>query len=500
MSKIETITVGNETYELPNKTFNGTHAEWNDLATEQKTAYDFVVFTDDYDEELDDTTTSASKVWSSNKVNTELSARDKLGAKNLLPNNAVSQTINGVTFTVNTDGSVTANGTATGSINLEIGNITPSLVGTSLKMSDESTSTGVYMFISYILNGSTQYITDKTFTIPNNSIDIKVYIHVNSNYSGNVTVYPMIRLASITDDTYQPYAETNLQLTQNKLSQSDYAESGAVNFAPNNISSQVLNGVTFTVNSDGSVTASNNSASANIRLVLGTIILKAGVTYRINDNQNGTYSEIATHGCFVRRKSDSYWLLSTANNNIPSILTPTTDEEVEIGIFINSGNNANRTIYPMLCLDSYKGTYVPYAKTNAELTEGVDTLSSGVTSINNALADAPKTIIRQAPTGNVVFSIPLAQMSNYAQFNIIIWGNNNNVGVYSIIKARLNSNKTAFGGSGIINLDDSTPTISTMIDGSNAKISVTGMPTYAALCIEYFDNSKRQNTWSVSVS
>ena len=169
--------------------------------------------------EIDDTTTSTTKVWSSQKVSTELSTKLSyadnaiLGAKNLLPNNATSRTVNGVTFTVNADGSFAISGTATGSINLEIGNIAPSLVGTSLIMSDESTSTAVYMFISYILNGSTQYITDKTFTIPNNSTDIKVYIHINSNYSGSVSIYPMIRLATDTDDTYVPYAKTNKQLT-----------------------------------------------------------------------------------------------------------------------------------------------------------------------------------------------------------------------------------------------------------------------------------------------
>ena len=45
----------------------------------------------------------------------------------------------------------------------------------------------------------------------------------------NQTFYPMIRLASITDDTYVPYAETNYQLTQNKMNYADNSILGAKN-------------------------------------------------------------------------------------------------------------------------------------------------------------------------------------------------------------------------------------------------------------------------------
>lgn len=42
------------------------------------------------------------------------------GAKNILKNTAASRTLSGVTFSVNTDGSVTVNGTATGSTGLRV--------------------------------------------------------------------------------------------------------------------------------------------------------------------------------------------------------------------------------------------------------------------------------------------------------------------------------------------------------------------------------------------
>lgn len=54
------------------------------------------------------------------QLNTNLSDLEDDMVQNLLPNNASSQTINGIDFTVNSDGSVTANGTATTTALLDI--------------------------------------------------------------------------------------------------------------------------------------------------------------------------------------------------------------------------------------------------------------------------------------------------------------------------------------------------------------------------------------------
>lgn len=154
---------------------------------------------------------------------------------------------------------------------------------------------------------------------------------------------------------------------------STFAESGAVNLSPNNASTTITDGVTFTVNSDRSVTASNNAATGNIKFVIGKTTLKANKTYRINDLSNGTpnISEDGNFGVLVRKVSGLIWVMNTADTPVPAVYTPTEDTEVEISIYINSGANANRTFYPMLCLDSYKGPYQPYAMTNMELTENV---------------------------------------------------------------------------------------------------------------------------------
>lgn len=130
------------------------------------------------------------------------------GSKNLLPNNAVSQVMNGVTFTVNADGSVTANGTATGNA--------VCILCTAANFGDTLMST--YTGYLRTANGYTisSGINDDTVGgatyEPNAS---RVYVFVASGRTvSNLTFKPMIRDARIKDDTYVPYAMTNRELTE----------------------------------------------------------------------------------------------------------------------------------------------------------------------------------------------------------------------------------------------------------------------------------------------
>lgn len=130
-----------------------------------------------------------------------------LSRKNLLKNTATTKTINNeITFTVNDDKSVTINGTNTSSdtVYLEIcglvdyGKIT-------LTASIGTIHSGVFMSIydsswEWIGTGSTGVIT---WT---NKGTRRVRLMVRSGATvNNVTFYPMIRYADITDDTYEPY-------------------------------------------------------------------------------------------------------------------------------------------------------------------------------------------------------------------------------------------------------------------------------------------------------
>lgn len=145
-------------------------------------------------------------------------------SKNLLPNTAGSVSGNGLTITANADGSVTVSGTATA-------NVTYYFVGSDSSRHDFQSGTFIvsdgvesgdsanrHMFVNYY-EGSTYKGQANTYSTPQftlgsgYSIRCGLYITNGTALNTPVTFYPMIRLASITDDTYVPYAKTNVELT-----------------------------------------------------------------------------------------------------------------------------------------------------------------------------------------------------------------------------------------------------------------------------------------------
>lgn len=125
--------------------------------------------------------------------------------KNLLQNTATSQTINGVTFTVNEDGSVTCNGTASNAAWFVLNNSFDIYAPDERIVSignNGSTST-FYMNISYVGNITSSFNYSRTI-----HQNVYVQLVIASGYTcNNLTFYPMIRKADIEDDTYEPYIE-----------------------------------------------------------------------------------------------------------------------------------------------------------------------------------------------------------------------------------------------------------------------------------------------------
>ena len=210
------------------------------------------------------------------------------GAKNLLPypfyGNS-TKTLNGITFTDNGDGTVTANGTATADADFYpfFANIgTKELVTlpagkyTISGCPSGGSSTSYYIYISLWNEAHTGGVTKgfdygEGFELTlDEETELRGFIVrvVNGQAVSNLTFKPMIRLASDTDATYQPYAMTNQQMTPyvqaisnpnlldnpwftvNQRGQSSYSSNA---YAVDRWA--VFNGQ-FTINSDGTVTIS----------------------------------------------------------------------------------------------------------------------------------------------------------------------------------------------------------------------------------------------------
>ena len=132
--------------------------------------------------------------------------------KNLLNNTASSYTTNGITFTVNSNGTVTANGTSLARAQLRVGTVdlpAGSYIASVGFVSDVNV-TGT-AFASYVEGGITKYVdmsgaSERTFTLAEpTTVTYMLDIRTENITISNKVFYPMIRLASITDANYEPY-------------------------------------------------------------------------------------------------------------------------------------------------------------------------------------------------------------------------------------------------------------------------------------------------------
>ncbi len=151
----------------------------------------------------------------------EIAALASAGAKNLLKFTKINEVnAQGVTFTVNDDMSCTINGTASATSDAFIDDWRATLKkGRYILSGVSGGSNTTYLYRIGRGSGSTYFTTlaDGELII-NVTAEEEVYTVRPMVYKGatinNVTVYPMIRDASIKDDTYQPYTMSNLELTK----------------------------------------------------------------------------------------------------------------------------------------------------------------------------------------------------------------------------------------------------------------------------------------------
>lgn len=149
--------------------------------------------------------------------------------KNLLPYPfyQTTRTNNGITFTDNGDGTITANGTATANATFDLtasianstlylasglytvslgvsgGSSSTYLISVACGTEDKGSSTPVS---TLIVEGDTVYSSEYTFDATGYPWVGRMYISVRSGYTCNNVVFkPMLRLASETDDTWEPY-------------------------------------------------------------------------------------------------------------------------------------------------------------------------------------------------------------------------------------------------------------------------------------------------------
>lgn len=131
--------------------------------------------------------------------------------KNKLPYNYYdgnSKTVNGITFTVNQDRSITANGTATANATFGMVDINSYAItaGSYKLVGENSEYTKAAIRGSYKkADGTIKYITsDSSFTIPEGATNVYIYVVILQGETvNNVTFYPMLLNSTETDLTFE---------------------------------------------------------------------------------------------------------------------------------------------------------------------------------------------------------------------------------------------------------------------------------------------------------
>ena len=341
-----------------------------------------------------------------------------LGAKNVLPFPYYegSGTYNGVTITDNGDGSITLDGTCTGMSFFVFYGGRYSLAPTTFVKKNEdyiatlevvsgsmaiNSGTSRFVFRNYITNATSPFVD---IFYEDNVIDtrsVKFTYEPTASYDTSLVWYefnvgttfnnwrirPMIRLASITDDTYVPYAKTNQQLTEDSIDWDNFSELGAVNMLDSAIATQTVNDITVTNNGDGSYTVNCSSTEHHSANFISTkkVTLPKG-TYKWTASADGK-SPIGSNDCyaFIRGVNGTVdWYRSYQFSHGYGIITLTQDSEIEFGLTVAANATvSNLTFKPMITVASYNGEFVPYAKSNKELTELTSQLALNVISGNS---------------------------------------------------------------------------------------------------------------------
>ena len=312
----------------------------------------------------------------------------KNGAKNFMPYpyTYTTRTSNGVTFTDNHDGSITLNGTNTGNnttfmYHLRSDNTTIELLSklkkmnTSFKLIGGVTEPYTSVVIDFYDSSNTYISTISSnrsgmpteFTIPSNAEKMDVFTRCSSNavYS-NLTIYPMLYLASITDNTYQPYAKTNQQLTQETTGLIDNDKvNGCVNLLKNNFTSNTSNGVSAVTNSDGTITLTVTASHTSDRM------------YYINQSDGwyalGGSASWKAQGSEVEAISPNgkYKLTGKPNDSVTRIGVNSTGAYIYINGSVSSGTYVFKPMISLASMNLSYNDYVPYAMTNRELTQAI---------------------------------------------------------------------------------------------------------------------------------
>lgn len=292
--------------------------------------------------------------------------------KNLIPPKAASETTNGVTCTVNNDGSLTLNGTATATtfFNFPYIKIIPGFytLSAGVKLADNVNlilrkrtpeKQLIYVYSGSVSNAKTELI--------GYSGEVRVYVEVRSGTTvSNLTIYPQLEVGS-EPTAYEPYCGETITSDEAEL----YGDAHVVgkNLIPTLDEPLAINGITCQVNVDGSITL-NGTATASSSIHFSnsfyTIALSPG-SYALS-----TGATLPSGISLILRKSDAAdTLMGVYQDNASTVKNLSYKGSAFVYLYIQQGTTvSNLTIYPQLEAGSEATAYEPYQGMTTALEDG----------------------------------------------------------------------------------------------------------------------------------
>ena len=351
--------------------------------------------------------------------------KDTVGwiGKNLLPNTAVTQTLNGVTFTVNADGSVKVNGTATADavITLE----TLSDISGAVKLSGCPAGGSLSTYFIMVQDRDPNTFTGKdtgnsySFTAISGT-KYRFSIGVLSGTAvSNLYFYPMLCRADMADDTYEQYHanvekckynrdEANVLGAKNLL----YIDSSHIR---DNQSEHSLTPTGIRVYRTEVYTAVGDAFLMSVELLKNTDYI---FTCDVEQGYSGRAGAAVQYSPTGQGYGNLASGLVSSDNKITLKFNSGDYPYYRIDFYGASARNTGDVTYSNVMLRlSYDTdlTYQPYAMTNRQLTEKISLLQES--EVTDILADA--TVVTYS-MGNHLVKCGKVVMLNLSLTNVLV--------------------------------------------------------------------------------
>ena len=304
--------------------------------------------------------------------------------KNLLQHSlgVGSHTIKGITFEIREDGSVLCNGAATNpaTLSFEQYNLTEDIIVSGCP-ANGSTQTyritiDTYKDDAYV---RTEFDLGSSITIHKDRADyVKINIYFYTGIVANGLVfYPMIRLASVVDDTYEPYTGGKPAPNPDYSQEIASIENPSISVCGKNLLNNVRytttqDGVTFTVKDDKSVVL-NGTAEQDIYFYLTDDTLLAPGIYNLSGSPEGSSTSTYYMYVYPDYHSDQHGSGFTFEVKETTVYSAR--------IYVKKDTICNNVVFkPQIERGSKTTTYEPYAGGSIDITHtlpGIPVTSGG---------------------------------------------------------------------------------------------------------------------------